>query len=56
MTNNIFVIVHNNGVEGNEGETEYTMSEVRAEGGIDAILAKYHAHGVHVYKWYITTV
>lgn len=56
MTNNIFVIVHNNGVEGSEGETEYTMSEVRAEGGINAILAEYRAHGVHVYKWYITTV
>lgn len=56
MTNNIFVIVHNNGIEGSEGCTEYTISEVHAEGGINAILAKYRAHGVHVYKWFMTTI
>ena len=56
MTNNIFVIVHDNGIKGSEGATEYTMSEVYAEGGINAILTKYRVHGVHVYKWFITTV
>ena len=56
MTNNIFVIIHNNGIEGSEGTTEYTISEVYAKGGINAILAEYRTHGIHVYKWFNTTV
>lgn len=56
MTNNIFVIVHDNGVKGSEGTTEYTVSEVHAKGGINAILAEYRVHGVHVYRWFSTTV
>ena len=56
MANNILVIVHDNDISGSEVASEYTFSEVYAKGGINAILAGYRAHGVHVYKWYITTV
>ena len=52
----ITVIVHNNGIQGAEGATEYTMSEVCARGGINAILSEYKAHNVHVYRWYNTEV
>ena len=52
----IFVIIHDNGIKGQEGATEYTMSEVWKNGGINAILAEYRSSGVHVYTWYETTV
>lgn len=56
MTNNIFVIVHDNGIKGRKGATEHTISEVHAKGGINAILAEYRACGIHVYEWFNTTV
>lgn len=52
----IFVIIHDNGIKGQEGATEYTMSEVWKNGGINAILEKYRSSGVHVYTWYETTI
>ena len=54
--NKIIVIVHDNGKKGAEGATEYTISELYAEGGLCALLGKYRSHGVYVYRWFETYV
>lgn len=52
MKKSIFVIWHDNGTNKEcEGYTDYTEEEVAKEGGIFALLADYHAHGIYVYDW-----
>ena len=46
------VICHDNGVQGLEGFTDYTMEEVASEGGIEVILNNYKKAGITVLDWY----
>lgn len=48
----MFVIEHDNGIRGQHGFSDYTMSEVWAKGGINAIIAEMKAHGITVYEWF----
>ena len=49
MANKIGVaIIHNNGVSGQCGATEYTNDEIKKAGGIDTLLASYIASGIVV--------
>lgn len=42
------LIWHDNGVPGQEGFTEYTASEIKKEGGMEALIDKYIAAGITI--------
>lgn len=46
-------IIHDNGIKGYKGCTDYSISEVHAKGGVNAILNNYRKSGAVVYEWYI---
>lgn len=52
MLMNVFVIVHDNGVKGQEGYSEHPIYEIWRKGGINNLLAEYRMHGIHVYRWF----
>ena len=41
-------IIHDNGVAGQCGATEYTDAEIKKLGGIDALIASYASSGITV--------
>ena len=41
-------IIHDNGVAGQCGATEYTNAEIKKLGGIDALIASYATSGITV--------
>ena len=46
----MYIIWHDNTVTGQRGYTEYTVEEIAARGGIDAIVHDYVEIGVFVYS------
>ena len=51
----MFMIWHDNatGDHSRIGYTEYSLSEVWAKGGINALLDEYRANGAYVERWQI---
>lgn len=43
-------IIHDNGIPGQVGASEYNAVEVQQAGGIEALLASYSAAGIRVIK------
>ena len=43
-------IVHDNGVAGQYGSTEYTQDEVKKLGGIDAIVSAYAENNIQIFR------
>lgn len=46
----MIVIWHDNGVPGQEGFTDYTLSEVEKEGGIEALKESYKQAGIKIIR------
>lgn len=44
------IIIHDNGMPGKAGVTDYTAAEVQQAGGVDALLSSYTAAGVGIIK------
>lgn len=47
-------IVHDNGIKGQVGCTDYTMEEINAKGGVNAILDEFRSVGITIIDWYIS--
>lgn len=43
-------IVHDNGIEGQKGATEYSEYEIESLGGIETLLESYKNSGITVYS------
>ena len=48
MNSNI-IVIHDNGVKGQRGYTEYSADEITAIGGIDALRNDYESHGIVIH-------
>ena len=49
MDSNI-IVYHDNGVKGQRGYTEYSVDEIAAIGGVDALRSDYAANGIVIYE------